>query len=592
MKSLVPSIAGLVIVATMFGASAYGDSQEIANPRVRWAFQSEGSIRGSVAFSSDTVYFGSADGYVYAVAKADGELRWKFQTGGAIAGAPAIAGDTVIVSGRASAVHALSSRDGTPVWSFEMQSTLSTPTEWNYFTAPPIVDSEQVLVASGDGHLYALDLATGRQRWAFKTGDSLRAAPLVVGETIYQPSGDDHVYALSRTDGALLWKFATAGVGYDLSAGYIRSDIFTRPVLERGLLLFGSRDANVYAVDVASRAKRWTFAYDSTWAMSITADRETAYVGWSTNNKVSALELSSGKPRWEFDAGAHTYTAALLLGEHIYWGSANGAVHKLDKRTGELRWRYDVGSDIYSSIVHDAGTLYFGTDDGRLIALTSGHKTRHKAVYLPANVPEGIRGFVIDPEVEPYLRDRGYIRLDSALALTRWIASRTREDAESVVVFAFAQIPTALIGDDPANGALRRYLEAGGKVVWPWGIPNKIAFDEAGQFVSNDPTIAARLLDVEFLEFEDSGNYYSRATQAGRNWGMPAWLKTTFSSLKPGNDITALATDEYGRTSAFHKRFHPRLGSGWISYSPKGYGAPITPAELATFERIASYAID
>ncbi len=593
MKSLVSSIGRLVvIIAAAFSASTYGDSGEIVNPRVRWAFQTEGPIRGSVALSSESVYFGSADGYVYAVAKENGALRWKFQTGGAIAGAPAIAGDAIIVSGRASTVRALSSRDGTPIWSFEMQPTLPTPTEWNYFTAPPIVDGEQVLIASGDGHLYALDLATGRQRWAFKTEDSLRAAPLVVGDTIYQPSGDDHVYALSRRDGALLWKFATAGVGYDLSAGYIRSDIFTRPVLEQGLLLFGSRDANVYAVDVASRTKRWTFAYDSTWAMSITADHETAYVGWSTNNKVNALDLSSGKQRWEFDVGSHSYTAGLLLGEHVYWGSANGAVHKLDRRTGELRWRYDIGSDIYSSIVHDHGTLYFGTDDGRLIALTSGHATRHKAVYLPANIPDGIRGFVIDPEVEPYLRDRGYIRLDSADALTRWIASRTREDAESVVVFAFAQIPTALIGSDPANGALRRYLEAGGKVVWPWGIPNKVAFDEAGQFVSNDPSIAARLLDIEFLEFEDSGNYYSRATQAGRNWGMPAWLKTTFSSLKPGNDVTALATDEYGRTSAFHKRFHPRVGSGWISYSPKGYGAPITQAELATFERIASYAID
>ena len=257
----------------------------IAHPRIQWAVQTDGPIRGSAAVAGDSLYFGSADGFLYAVSKRDGQLRWKFQTGGAIAGAPAVVGSTVIVASRANTVHALDTADGTLRWSFAMQPTLPTPTEWNYFTAPPVVSGQQVLVASGDGHLYALDHATGVKRWAFQTGDSLRAAPLVVGDTVYQPSGDDHVYALSLKDGALRWKFATAGVGYDLTQGFIRSDIFTRPSLQDGLLVFGSRDANVYAVDIATQEKKWTFAYDSTWAMSSTIDDGTVFVGWSTNKK-------------------------------------------------------------------------------------------------------------------------------------------------------------------------------------------------------------------------------------------------------------------------------------------------------------------
>src|SRR5690606_10317668 len=141
-------------------------------------------------------------------------------------------GATIIVAGRSDTVHALNAADGAPRWTFRMQSTLPTPTEWNYFTAAPVVEGGQVLVPSGDGHLDALDLATGKMRWSFKTGDSLRAAPLVADGVIYQPSGDDHVYALTASDGTLRWKFATAGVGYDLSQGFIRSDIFTRPALQ------------------------------------------------------------------------------------------------------------------------------------------------------------------------------------------------------------------------------------------------------------------------------------------------------------------------------------------------------------------------
>jgi outer membrane protein assembly factor BamB len=412
----------------------------------------------------------------------------------------------------------------------------------------------------------------------------------VSGGVIYLPSGDDHVYALSAANGKLLWKYATAGVGYDLSKGFIRSDIFTRPALQDGLLVFGSRDANVYAVDVSTRQKKWSFAYDSTWAMSATVDAGTVYVGWSTNNRINALDLATGAKKWEFDAGSHTYTTALIHGPDSYWGSANGKLYKLDKSTGTLGWAYEVGSEIYSSPIRDGDTLYFGADDGRMRAVAE-RESPARAFYLPAKVPENIAGFVIDPALAPFMLDRGYQRLDSPAALAAWLATRRTDGKPSVLVFGFAQIPAAVVGADPGVGPLRGYLDGGGKVVWPWGIPNKVTFDEKGGFVAYDPKIAARLLDIEFVDFEDSGNYYSRATQDGRNWGLSAWLKATFASLKTTSGVVPLAMDEYGRVSVFLKTFHSRPGSGWITFSPKGFNVPITSEELAMLERVASYGL-
>jgi FOG: WD40-like repeat len=570
---------------------ALASVEAIEHPRIEWAFQTEGFIRGAAAVEGDTVYFGSADGFLYAVAKEDGALRWKFQTGAPIAGAPAVTGDTVIVAGRGRTVHALEAASGAVRWVFETGPTLPTPTEWNYFTAPPVVDGAQVLVPSGDGKLYALDVATGKQRWAFATGDSLRAAPLAAGGVVYQPSGDDHVYALSASDGALKWKFATAGVGYDLSQGYIRSDIFTRPTLESGVLVIGSRDANVYAIDAATGEKRWTFSYDSTWAMATTVDEGAVYVGWSTNNKITALDLATGEKIWDFDAGSHTYTTPLVWGDDVYFASASGTLHKFDKRTGERAWGYDIGAEIYSTPVRADGRIFVGTDDGRMVAVSERGAPARLAYYEPATVPAGIRGFLIDAALADFFAKRGYERIDSAAGLAEWIAARTMEGGPSVVVFGFVQIPTAIVGEVPETGALRRYLEAGGKVVWPWGIANKVTFDESGNFLAHDPSVAARLLGIEFLEFQDSGNYYARATQEGRNRGMPVWLKTSFASLKQDADVIALAHDEYGRVSAFVKKFHPRAGSGWVTYHPAGYGVPATVEQMAALERVASYGL-
>jgi outer membrane protein assembly factor BamB len=585
-------IACVSVVGLAVDADASADvSADISSPRVKWSFQSEGPIRGSAVIAGDSIYFGSADGNVYALAKATGELRWKVATGGAIAGAPAIADSTVIVSGRNAMVHALDASRGTVRWTFEMQRVEPASIEWTYFTAAPVIDGDQVLVPSLDGRLYALDLASGTQRWHVATGDSLYASPLVADGTVYQPSGDDHLYALSRTDGKVLWRFATEGVNHDLSRGFTRSDIFTQPKLQDGLLVIGSRDANVYAIDIKQHSQRWKFAYDSTWAMSTNVHDDTVFVGWSTNNKINALDLLTGAQKWEFDAGAHTYTRALPVRDSVYFGSGNGLVHKLAAADGKLQWKYSVGSAIYSSLIHDGGVLYFGADDGRMIALTQSEGAPRKAVYQPAQIPDGIRGFLVDAAITPFLVEQGYTLLDSPQALTQWIGAQTSQPAPSVIVFAFAQIPRSAMGADPSSGPLRKYLESGGKVMWLWGVPNKYEFDEHGKFVANDPSVAAQLLDVEFLAFEDSGNYFNKPTQTGRNWGMPAWLTTTFASLKNADGVTALAHDEFGRVGPFLKSFHPRVGSGWVSFGPTGFGTPITQRELHTLERIASYAM-
>lgn len=560
-------------------------------PLTKWAFQTDGPIRGSAVASADQILFGSADGFLYSVAQDDGILRWKFQTGGAIAGAPAVTDSAVIVAGRGRAVHALNLEDGSLLWSFEMQADLPIATSWNFFTAAPVVDGDQVLVGSGDGFLYALDLATGRQRWKFLTGDSIRAAPLVVDETVYLASGDDYVYALSSSDGSLHWKFATDGVDYDLSEGFIRSDIFTQPSLRNGLLVFGSRDSKVYAIDVNTHEMKWSFTYDSTWAMATAVDADTVYVGWSTNNMICALDLATGEKKWEFKAEAHNYAKPLLDGDQVIFGSASGNLYSFDKRDGQRGWTYRVGSEVYSGPIRSGDTYYFGADDGRLRAVTSSPPAR-KAVYLPEGIPENISGFVIDSALAPYLAERGFELLDSAEALAGWVSARLTDRVPSVVVFGFAQIPAAVVGAEPGSGPLRAYLETGGKVVWPWGTPNLVTFDAAGEFLAYDPTVADRLLDLEFVGFEDSGNYYGRPTQAGRNWGLPVWLKTSFASLKPGADVVPLIIDEYGRVSAFVKSFHPRPGSGWVVFAPSGFGVPMLESELALVERVASYTLD
>ena len=61
--------------------------------------------------------------------------------------------------------------------------------------------------SSADHKVYALDLATGQERWSFFTEGPIRFAPSVEGERVFVASDDGWLYCLSAAEGELLWKF-------------------------------------------------------------------------------------------------------------------------------------------------------------------------------------------------------------------------------------------------------------------------------------------------------------------------------------------------------------------------------------------------
>jgi outer membrane protein assembly factor BamB len=568
-------------------------SQAIDNPKIKWRFKTDGPIRGSAVVWDKNVIFGSADGYVYAINSLTGEESWRFNAHSPIVGSPGIDNSIVVVATRDNQVHALEPATGNPLWEFAMGGDKAESSRsWDYFTAAPVVHKEYVYIASGDGNLYALHKLTGQPAWRFATGGSIRAAPLVANNIIYQPSNDGFIYAVNTTTGQLHWKFATAGANLDSTHfGFDRNSIYTQPVLVSDTLIFGSRDGNVYALDSATGKQKWTFAYDTTWAMAITADSNTVYVGWSTNRLVSALDVKTGKELWQFKSGAYVYTTPLIDAQSIYFGSADGNVYNVNKNTGEEIWHYNIGYENYSSPIFtpDKSAIMFGSDNGYFYSLERGAQS-HKAFFLPQNIT-GIGQYIVaDKNIAPYLAERDFVQLDDQ-QLAQFITVRIADKEPSVVVFLYPIIPPTVLGKDPAKGLLRRYLETGGKVVWLGDIPNYFEIDSSNNTFKRDAGTGEKLLEVQFTHLQDSGNYYSKSTQAGKNWGLPAWLKTTATPVM-AKGVTPLAYDEFNRVSAYVKSFNDRPGSGYVSLRTWAWYTPIRNEELALLHEIAAYGLE
>ena len=79
--------------------------------------------------------------------------------------------------------------------------------DFDYVTNTAIGDGLVLFGSSADHKVYALDLASGEERWHFYTEGPIRFAPVIVGERVYVASDDGHLYCLETQTGKLVWKF-------------------------------------------------------------------------------------------------------------------------------------------------------------------------------------------------------------------------------------------------------------------------------------------------------------------------------------------------------------------------------------------------
>ena len=576
-----------VLLLTAIPFFLFSQKNNFNHPKVKWTFKTEGSIRAKVAIADKRIFLASNDGMLYVLNEADGNQIWTYRTEGALCSSPTVSGGMVFINSRDQYTYALDTKYGKLRWKFKSGNALkSDGFSWDYFIASPVVYEDYVLSGSSDGYLYAININSGKEVWKFRTNGKVQAACLVKDGLIYQPSSDGHIYIINVTNGSLAWKFATEGAHFNSADfGFDRNSIYTKPSILNNTLVFGSRDGHVYAVDLRTHKEKWKFSYGSTWAQNVVVADNTVFVGWSTNNYASAIDFETGKELWKYKCGAHVYNDMLFMSDQVIFGSADGNLYGLETGSGNKKWAYFVGAEIYGSPVYNEGSLYIGSDDGLLYALENRQEAFF-AVYQPS---ENRKSYpVVDPAILPYFLDKGFIKLDSS-NLKDFLEMRIKDEIPSVIVFAYDLIPEEIVGANAAQGMVRKYLDRGGKIVWLGGIPNLYSPTPNGSY-HVDKSIGERLLNVQFIYPRESGNYYSKTTQEGLNMGLPAWFKTTNATVV-GDGVVPLAIDEFGRISAWIKRFKKDAGSGFVSFRNWSFNTQIKVHELQLLYQVAVYGL-
>ncbi|HEY0584745.1 MAG TPA: PQQ-binding-like beta-propeller repeat protein [Pseudoduganella sp.] len=177
---------------------------------VQWAFKSGGMIHAAPAFAGKTLVFGSWDGAVYALDAASGRQLWRYQTETeqatstlfGVQAPPLIDGDTVYIGSRDSYFYALELASGKMKWRYNGKGS--------WVISGAAADADRVYFGTSDTNLLVgLDKRTGQPLFEHDTRVWTYATPVLVGGTVYGASMRGELFALDAATGRPTWSWRT-----------------------------------------------------------------------------------------------------------------------------------------------------------------------------------------------------------------------------------------------------------------------------------------------------------------------------------------------------------------------------------------------
>ena len=301
--------------------------------------------------------------------------------------------------------------------------------------AAPVKTDSYLLVSGGKGRLDGLDASTREEKWRFPRSwqiDDSKARDLtgIYGDpvvakdgTVYLGDYNGRVYvfrpgdfksdasdkpkagvlnlddpiigglALDESNNLL---FATAGkVLYSINTQDLITriqnkdssvktsklietggDLWSTPLFANGKVYVGSLDGNLYAVDPTSGKEQWRFNAGKGIVSKPEISSGTIYVG-GFGGQLFAVDASTGSQKWAFKAESWVWSRPVVANGKVYFGDFEGNLYALDPSNGEQTWSNNLGKGpIRSAVAVTSSTVVIATESGWLVGLSSDGKDK------------------------------------------------------------------------------------------------------------------------------------------------------------------------------------------------------------------------
>ncbi|MEV7087540.1 PQQ-binding-like beta-propeller repeat protein [Streptomyces sp. NPDC093085] len=336
-----------------------------APPRWRpWRFRMSNDVWGTPVVDGDLLYVTSFE--VHALDVGSGRRQFKTRD---VAWAMAVAGGRIHASDGPT-LYALDGATGAERWRLQT-------TSWVYSLK---VDRGTVVTGTRGGGVQAWEASNGERLWEiagaqtdFETPES---GPTVHEGTVFVWK-DARLQALDARSGTELWSYP---IGDAASCGGV--PVRVTPASDG--YLYVSAGPRVLCIDLVSGHVRWHFEAPAVFLSPPAFAPGPAVTGGGVYladylGTVYALDATTGKDRWRIATESRQSIEPVLVADgNVHVGSGS-ALYTLDAVTGTPKWRFAAGGEVIGAPVVAEGRLHFGSADHVLYTLdASGGQLRWK----------------------------------------------------------------------------------------------------------------------------------------------------------------------------------------------------------------------
>jgi outer membrane protein assembly factor BamB len=264
------------------------------------------------------VYFGSGDGYLYALDAATGDLRWQFKTGDVVHASPAYVNGVVFVGSWDSYFYAVDAKTGAEKWRFHAGEDPLMHNQVGFQSSPSIIDGT-VYTGCRDAQVYALDAATGKEKWRFDNALSwVITSPAVTSGKVFFATSDSSLYHV-----------AVAATGKSLVRQQGKAYMFSSPAIAGDVAFIGVLNGTLEARDANTGELLWDYQTDASkqnrgWVL--TADRKFNQPLLFFDNWFEAPLLAQDR---QLSVGS-IFSSPLVANGVVYFGSTDGFLYALE----------------------------------------------------------------------------------------------------------------------------------------------------------------------------------------------------------------------------------------------------------------------
>jgi eukaryotic-like serine/threonine-protein kinase len=181
--------------------------------------------------------------------------------------------------------------------------------------------------------------------------------------------------------------------------------IYSSPAVANGRLFVGSRDSQVYCINVSTGMPIWRRALGWEIWSSPAIDQKRVYIGID-NGSVYALSIADGSIVWATQIGNNEVRSSpAIVDGKIFIGSGTGGLYCLNSTDGQIIWMFPTELQVNSSPAVVDGIVYFACEDFELHAVnaSTGAMIWHKHTASMRSSPSVFDGRVYVGSVDGYI---------------------------------------------------------------------------------------------------------------------------------------------------------------------------------------------